>query len=73
MNFDNLTKEQLLELLKSIKDDVEYIEKCAAESKTDYERTGYEWYKGRSDSYEQSAKWINERFDKYADKESTRP
>ena len=70
--FANLTKKQLIELLISIKSDVEFIEECAVETKSDYERTGDEWRQGRASAYEQSAKWINEKFDKYT-KVSTRP
>ena len=74
MIFENLTKDQLVEILSGIKDDVDFIAECAEVSRKNAKRgnTNYLWHDGRASAYGQSAKWINERMSKY-EQESTRP
>jgi len=74
MIFENLTKDQLVEILSGIKDDVDFIAECAEVSKRDAKmgNANSGWHEGKASAYEQSSKWINSRMSKY-EQESTRP
>ena len=73
MIFENLTKDQLVEILSGIKFEVDFIAECAEVSKRNAEKGNMNgWHDGRASAYEQSAKWINSRMSKY-EQESTRP
>jgi len=73
MIFENLTKDQLVEILSDIKFEVDFIAECAEVSKKNAKTGNMNgWHDGRASAYEQSAKWINSRMSKY-EQESTRP
>ena len=72
MIFENLTKDQLVEILSGIKDDVDFIAECAEVSKRNATGNMNGWHDGRASAYEQSAKWINDRMAK-SEQQSTRP
>jgi len=73
MIFENLTKDQLVEILSGIKFEVDFIAECAEVSRKNA-KIGIDsgWHEGKASAYEQSAKWINDRMAKY-EQQSTRP
>ena len=72
MIFENLTKDQLVEILSDIKFEVDFIAECAEVSRKNATGNMSGWHEGKASAYEQSAEWINSRMSK-CEQQSTRP